>query len=1026
MDQSITNSAAYRDEIEDSLQGLPVVALSFNDNDLFGPSGIHRNPLDSGRQSEREVHFEYFNPADPEDSTHEPGGVRIHGGNSREHPKKNFRLYFRSDYGKRRLNHDLFPGSPVDSFKHLLLRGGGHDAWTFRDNWDQATLIRNEFLHRVQLNMGQPSPRGRMVSLFLNGEYWGVYELQELPHEDYNADHHGGDPDDWDVIKHGQEVEAGNRAAWDDMLNRVRNGLTSDADYASIQRYLDVDHFADAMIHRIWSQDDDWLSPAFRGGVDVSRFPDDKNWYVARKSRNGTSRFFFYCWDAEMSMGIPFSAPRGYVTDYARVNNDNSPGIIYDSLRRNAEFQLRFADRVHKHMFNGGALTVTELRALWDPLVAEVRSPMVAESARWGLEAWDGFRFTPYTRDREWLPATDWIRSQFITNRSRIVLGQFENIGLYPGTRAPVLNPVLTSSPTPIDVTMSTSTPGATVYFTTDGTDPRDRPTFAPIEFVTVDHPVQAIVPTFAIAGQIGNTWKDRADPANIASWITGLNGVGFEGLPGSTNDYTPYIQTPLDNMEGINASAYIRYKFTIPDQDTINSINELVLRIRYDDGFVAYLNGVEVESANAVSRTWNASASATHLDSDAIIFESFDLTSNRLRLRPGENVLAIHGLNRTRTNVDFLIQAVLEGTTGEVDGPVAPTAQPYLGPLQVDQTTRIKARTRAPGGEWSALNELVYHIGVPASPDNLRLTEIHYHPLDPATPAELAVSSTDNDFEFLEFQNIGPETIDLSLCRFENGLDFEFPLATSLDPGEYLLLVSNRTAFLARYGTTAEPLILGEFGLPTNLDNAGERLTLLDPFGNPLFNFRYDEDPPWPLSPDGTGPSLVLIDPPNTPVAELALAQRWRASSVEHGTPGFTDQLSYADWALAIYGPQGGLDPLVSGELVTPPGLAGLTNLQLYAQGWDLTTAGVAGLVTPGTITVGAEQFFTLAFLVRDDFEGVTIVPEVSGDLLLWSPGTAEVSRLSNGDGTTTVTVRDLVPISAARERFLRLRFDK
>ncbi|MEE3178315.1 MAG: chitobiase/beta-hexosaminidase C-terminal domain-containing protein, partial [Verrucomicrobiota bacterium] len=171
MISSVVNSTAYRNEIQSALKEIPVVSLSFNRTALFGTRGIHNLPSLSGSTSEREAHFEYFDPPNPDDSTQEPAGIRIHGGNARQHPKKNFRLYFRSDYGKTRLDHNLFPESPVDSFKSILLRGGGHDAWTFRDDWNNASLIRNEFLHRLQQDMGQPSPYGRMVSLFLNGDY---------------------------------------------------------------------------------------------------------------------------------------------------------------------------------------------------------------------------------------------------------------------------------------------------------------------------------------------------------------------------------------------------------------------------------------------------------------------------------------------------------------------------------------------------------------------------------------------------------------------------------------------------------------------------------------------------------------------------------------------------------------------------------------------------------------------------------------------------------------------------------------
>ena len=68
-----------------------------------------------------------------------------------------------------------------------------------------------------------------------------------------------------------------------------------------------------------------------------------------------------------------------------------------------------------------------------------------------------------------------------------------------------------------------------------------------------------------------------------------------------------------LEDMFNRNGSAYIRYKFTIPDQETIDAIEELNLRIRYDDGFVAYLNGHEIERQNVNSTNWNSIASSSH-----------------------------------------------------------------------------------------------------------------------------------------------------------------------------------------------------------------------------------------------------------------------------------------------------------------------------------------------------------------------------------------------------------------------------
>ena len=1031
---SVVNSSTYRNEIQPALRGLPVVSLSFNPPDILGGSGIYTRSWLTGRTSERDVHFEFFDPANPADSTHEPAGVRIHGGNSREHPKKNFRIYFRSDYGSSRLEHSLFPGSPVESFKHLLLRGGGHDAWTFRADWNNASFIRNEFLHRLQRDMGQPSPYGRMVSLFLNGDYWGIYELQECPYADFNADHHGGKAEDWDVVKHGAEVEDGDSSAWDELIRMSESGIRSGSDYAAIQRFIDIDHFSDALIHRIWSSDEDWLSPAYRNGREIDIFTDDKNWYVARKSRNGEEPFIFYSWDAEMSMGIPFSSnsltgspnSRSWLNDFSRVDNSDSPGVVYDALRRHPEFQLRFADRLHKHMFNKGALTPERLQGIWNPLVDTIYSPVVAESARWGLDSYTGSnRRSAYTRNSQWVPAVNWVRTQFLVNRTATVLDQFRAVDLYPDVAAPVPSLTDTRHPNPVTLGLAATTPGTTIYFTTNGADPRVPDGQNTLGLVSSGHPVRAHVPTATSNGAIGTSWRALADPVNIDDWISGPNGVGYERFPTSSTSYSSLIKTELADMYGQNPSAYLRYKFTIPDQATIDTLNSLVLRIRYDDGFAAYLNGNRIASSNASLTRWNSASSASNSDGDALNYETFELNEGLELLVPGENILAIHGLNRISDSSDFLIQALLEGETGEPGGALSSSATAYTGSIALEQTTWLKARSRRTDGTWSALLDLLYQIGTPASFDNLKITEIHYHPSDPETDAELTVSDSDNEFEFFELQNVSGGTIDLSLCHFDKGIEFQFPTGTSLPAGQRVLLVNNRQAFLARYGDSAESAILGEFGNETNLSNKGERLALLDAQGDKIFSFPYRDGPPWPLSPDGSGPSLVLIDPLGTPEEELDEGSRWRASHLEHGAPGLGDAWSYQLWTRRLYGPIEGADPLVAGPSLVP-GPGGLSNFMLYAQGYDLGPAPAHRLSILSVDRIAETDYLTLTYQLRDNLSGATVTTEVSSDLQSWSPTTVQLTETDNGDGTITVTVRDPRPVEPGAARYLRLRIEE
>jgi glucose/arabinose dehydrogenase len=108
--------------------------------------------------------------------------------------------------------------------------------------------------------------------------------------------------------------------------------------------------------------------------------------------------------------------------------------------------------------------------------------------------------------------------------------------------------------------------------------------------------------------------------------------------------------------MQNRSTTAYIRVPFTV-DAPTLASSQGLFLDIKYDDGFIAYLNGVRVTAANAPAQPGPSSAaSSNNSDSRALQFEQFDLSSFLPLLNPGANMLAIHGLNDGASSSDFLI----------------------------------------------------------------------------------------------------------------------------------------------------------------------------------------------------------------------------------------------------------------------------------------------------------------------------------------------------------------------------------
>jgi hypothetical protein len=167
-----------------------------------------------------------------------------------------------------------------------------------------------------------------------------------------------------------------------------------------------------------------------------------------------------------------------------------------------------------------------------------------------------------------------------------------------------------------------------------------------------------------------------------------------------------------------------------------------------------------------------------------------------------------------------------------------------------------------------------------------LTITEINYNPADPSAAELQGMPGVGNDdFEFVEILNTGSQTLDLTGVELTNGVTFDFTTSaiTSLDPGQYMLVVRDQAAFELRYGSDLP--IAGQYD--GNLDNGGERLTLVDGLASTLFSTEYSDGRIWPQTADGVGATLELIDPESTS-AELADKHYvWRGSTDVGGSPG-------------------------------------------------------------------------------------------------------------------------------------------
>lgn len=357
-----------------------------------------------------------------------------------------------------------------------------------------------------------------------------------------------------------------------------------------------------------------------------------------------------------------------------------------------------------------------------------------------------------------------------------------------------------------------------------------------------------------------------------------------------------------------------------------------------------------------------------------------------------------------------------------EFGNAIRPGALSYHAPIALPQSVvTVKSRLRSPGGEWSALTEAEFKVGlVPPSPTNLVISEIHYHPGFPNTTEVAAGFLNADDFEFLRLHNIGNQTLDLSSLSFTAGIAFDFQssLVTSLAPGASVIIVRSIDAFRLRYGPSFDSLVAGQYS--GGLANGGERLTLEIP-GTVIRDFIYDDASPWPKCADGDGLSLILLNPSTNP--NHALPSSWAGSAQVGGLPGGQPRaLTYAAWqGLALAAGQ------ASGPNADPDG-DGLPNLvefflgSLPGKSDAATHAPVAALVAQN-----GETYLTFTFSEVANQIALQGIVEVSDGLGTWSSAVSDIAEvlpaMDSGNGSSRRTFRVTRPVSDHAKYFVRLR---
>lgn len=436
MDPEMTGDPALREKITQGLYTLPILSIvsdkdnffSHENNSETGGIYIYTGPPvgdNTGNGWTRQASAELFGGPQQHDFTTDCG-VRLHGGHGRlpeKNPKHSFRLVFKKEYGPSKLEYPLFGDSA--EFDQLVLRCHFGNSWQHQDpvRRPRGQYTRDVWARRMQRKMGHTAVDALYVHLFLNGMYWGLYNIAERVDEQFGKSHFGGKKSEYDVVKieeeGGRHLEAseGTLAKWNRMIETV--GKASDDTYyymlqgkdasgnddETIEPLLHIESFIDYMIINQYAGNTDW---------------DYHNWYAVAHREDKSNGFRFLCWDSEQ---IFESSSDNVVPDN---EGKNYPTGIFHALLKNDKFANRYLRRAQELLSDGGMLSERSVVQVWDSLYNVISLAVYDESARWGDYRRDVHAYTSkgelYTVDNHYMKERNRLLNNYFPYRSAKVL----------------------------------------------------------------------------------------------------------------------------------------------------------------------------------------------------------------------------------------------------------------------------------------------------------------------------------------------------------------------------------------------------------------------------------------------------------------------------------------------------------------------------------------------------------------------------------------------------------------------------
>ena len=263
-DGYIPSRTASRTYITSNTHSLPIVTLVAEPDTLFdeqqgiyvyGPEENYEDALpffgaNFWQDWEQDVHFSFYEP------TGELGialdaGIKIFGAWSRANNQRSLSIFARSRYGFGKLKYPLFPELDYDSFESIVLRNAGND-WT-------ASNMRDVMATSLMDGSGLETQAYRPAVVYLNGEYWGFYNIREKVNEHFLDDKIDVDKSEINLLVANGEVSEGSNVSYNELINFVRdNSLAVQDNFDYVANQVDIDNLITYLVAQIYFDNWDW------------------------------------------------------------------------------------------------------------------------------------------------------------------------------------------------------------------------------------------------------------------------------------------------------------------------------------------------------------------------------------------------------------------------------------------------------------------------------------------------------------------------------------------------------------------------------------------------------------------------------------------------------------------------------------------------------------------------------------------------------------------------------------------------